>query len=172
LLIGVVLVGVALTSGLGQDDAYGTNPVAGVLLGVAAGFCYAIFIVVFRASNRGLVPPAGPLFDATLGTAVGALLCTGFDDRFTFAVSTSAHLWLLALAIVSQVVGWLLIGVGLPRLPAIATSGLLLIQPVFSIVWGVLLFGEQLSVLQWVGSAIVLVGVASLSMTGVASADG
>ena len=76
-MIGVVLLGVALTSGLARSDAYGTRPVAGVALGVAAGFCYAIFLIVFRASNRGLVPPAGPLLDATLGMAAGALLVRG-----------------------------------------------------------------------------------------------
>ena len=52
----------------------------------------------------------------------------------------------------------------LPRLPAIATSILLLVQPVFAIVWGVVFFDEGLSTLQWAGSAIVLAGVASLSL--------
>lgn len=170
-MIGVVLAGVVLTSGLARSDAYGTRPVAGVALGVAAGLAYAIFLIVFRASNRGLVPPAGPLLDATVGMAAGALLSVGFDPEFTLAVSRQAHLWLLALAIVSQVVGWLLIATALPRLPAIATSVMLLIQPVFAILWGVLFFNERQSVLQWIGSAIVLAGVASLSMSGVASAD-
>lgn len=162
-MIGVVLVGVALTSGLARSDAYGTRPVAGVALGVAAGLCYAIFLIVFRAANRGLVPPAGPLLEATLGMAAGALLCARFDSGFGLAVSREAHLWLLALALVSQVVGWLFIATALPRLPAIATSVMLLIQPVFAIVWGVLLFDERQSVLQWIGSAVVLAGVASLS---------
>jgi len=171
-MIGVVLAGVVLTSGLARSDAYGTRPVAGVALGVAAGLCYAIFLIVFRASNRGLVPPAGPLLDATLGMAAGALLSVGFDSEFSFAASRAAHLWLLALALVSQVVGWLFIATALPRLPAIATSVMLLIQPVFAIVWGVLFFNERQSVLQWIGSAVVLAGVASLSMSGAASADG
>jgi drug/metabolite transporter (DMT)-like permease len=170
-MIGVVLVGVVLTSGLARSDAYGTRPVVGVALGVAAGLCYAIFLIVFRTSNRGLAPPAGPLLDATWGTAAGALLCAGFDSEFSLAVSGEQHLWLLALALVSQVVGWLFIGTALPRLPAIATSVMLLIQPVFAIVWGVLIFDERQSVLQWIGSAVVLAGVASLSMSGVASAD-
>jgi drug/metabolite transporter (DMT)-like permease len=41
---------------------------------------------------------------------------------------------------------------------------LLLGQPVFTVIWGVLLFDERLSVLQWTGSAIVLGGVAVLSL--------
>jgi drug/metabolite transporter (DMT)-like permease len=163
-MIGVVLAGVTLTSGLGQEGAYGTRPVQGVLLGVAAGFCYAVYLIVFRTSNRRLVPPAGPLFDATLGMVLGALLSIGLDPGFTFAVSPTAHWWLLALAIISQVIGWLCIGTALPRLPAIATSVLLLVQPVFAIVWGMAFFDERLSVMQWLGSAIVLAGVATLSI--------
>ncbi len=62
-------------------------------------------------------------------------------------------------------IGWLFIATALPRLPALTTSVLLLVQPIFAIVWGVLLFDERLSPLQWLGSAYVLAGVAVLSMT-------
>jgi drug/metabolite transporter (DMT)-like permease len=67
------------------------------------------------------------------------------------------------LAIGSQVIGWLLIGTALPKLSVVETSVLLLGQPVFTVIWGVLLFDERLSVLQWAGSAIVLAGVGVLS---------
>ena len=163
-MIGVVLFGVALTSGLARSDAYGTRPGEGVALGVAAGLCYAVFLIVFRAANRSLAPPSGPLLDATVGTAVGALLSAGFDRQFTLVVSGQAHLWLVALALVSQVMGWLFIATALPRLPAVETSVLLLVQPVFAIAWGVMFFAERLSSLQWIGSAIVLAGVAVLSI--------
>jgi drug/metabolite transporter (DMT)-like permease len=168
-MIAAVLGGVALTSGLGLGDAYGEKPAQGVALGVAAGFCYAVYLIVFRASNRGLAPPAGPLLDATMGMCTGALLSAGLDRRFTFAVSAEAHGWLLALALVSQVIGWLFIAAALPRLRAIETSVLLLIQPVFAIVWGLIFFGERLSTLQWIGSAIVLAGVAAVSLETAAS---
>jgi drug/metabolite transporter (DMT)-like permease len=169
-MIAVVLAGVALTSGLGRAGAYGTNPAKGVALGVAAGLCYAIFLIVFRASNRAQVSPARPLLEATVGTALGALLSAELDPHFTLTVSREAHLWLLALALVSQVIGWLLIATALPRLPAVETSVLLLVQPVFAIAWGVMFFAERLSSLQWMGSAIVLAGVAALSMSGVVPA--
>ena len=75
----------------------------------------------------------------------------------------TATLWLVSLAIGSQVIGWLLIGTALPKLPVVETSVLLLGQPVFTVIWGVLLFDERLSALQWAGSAIVLAGVGVLS---------
>jgi drug/metabolite transporter (DMT)-like permease len=164
--IAVVLVGVALTSGLARHDAYGTSPVTGALIGVLAGFSYAVFLLVYRTANRTPGPRSGPLLDCTIGMALGALACAVFDPSFTMTPRHAAQLWLVLLAIGSQVIGWLLIGRALPKLPAIETSVLLLGQPVFAVIWGVLVFGEHLSVLQWAGSAIVLAGVGVLSVQG------
>jgi drug/metabolite transporter (DMT)-like permease len=164
-LILVVLGGVALTSGLGRHDAYGLDPAAGVAFGLVAALCYSGYLLMFRASNRSLAPAAGPLLDATIGTAVGALLLAPLDPAFALRPTWPGHFWLAVLAIVSQVIGWLCIATALPRLPAIETSILLLGQPVCAVIWGMMLFDERLSALQWLGSAIVLAGVATLSMT-------
>ena len=94
----------------------------------------------------------------------GALVSSVFDPHFTITPGAAANLWLVLLAIGSQVIGWLLIGTALPRLPVVETSVLLLGQPVFTVIWGVLWFDERLSSLQWLGSAIVLAGVAVLSV--------
>ena len=53
-----------------------------------------------------------------------------------------ATLWLIALALSSQVFGWLLITVSLPRLPAVATSLLLTLQPVSSVVLAAIILGR------------------------------
>ena len=159
-----VLGGVVLTSGLARDDAYGAHPVAGAIIGVVAGAVYAAFLMVYRDANRTAGPRSGPLLDSTLGMVVGALACAAFDPHFTFMPGLAAASWLVLLAIGSQVIGWLLIGTALPKLPVVETSVLLLGQPVFTVIWGVLLFDERLSVLQWTGSAIVLAGVAVLSI--------
>jgi drug/metabolite transporter (DMT)-like permease len=163
LMIAIVLGGVALSSGLGRSDAYGARPVAGSLIGVLAGLSYAAFLLVYRHANRMPGPRSGPLLDSTGGMAAGALATAPFDPRFTLLPPPAAHLWLMLLAIGSQVIGWLLIGTALPRLPAVETSVLLLGQPVFAVIWGVLIFGERLSALQWLGAVVVLAGVALLS---------
>ena len=162
--IAVVLGGVVLTSGLARHDAYGARPVAGAIIGVLAGGTYAAFLLVYRHANRTPGPRSGPLLDSTIGMIAGALACALFDPHFTFTTSASAGLWLVLLAVGSQVVGWLLIGTALPKLPIVETSVLLLGQPVFAVIWGVLVFSERLSVLQWAGSVIVLAGVGVLSL--------
>ena len=162
-VIGIVLAGLMLTSGLARGDAYGPSPILGVVLGTLAGACYAGFLLTFRAANRSLAPTAGPLLESTLGVVAGSLLVAPFDARFSFAPHFPAHAWLMVLAVVAQVIGWLLIATALPRLPAVETSILLLGQPVFALLWGVLIFGERLSPLQWAGAAVVLGGVATAS---------
>jgi drug/metabolite transporter (DMT)-like permease len=166
-MIVVVLGGVALTSGLGRADAYGSRPAAGVALGVLAGLSYATFLLIFREANK-TGSRVGPLLDSTIGTAIGALASTVIDPHFTLLPPAAAQLWLILLAIGSQVIGWFLIGAALPKLPAVETSVLLVGQPVATVMWGVLLFGEQLSRLQWIGAAVVLAGVAALSLTATA----
>ncbi len=51
-------------------------------------------------------------------------------------------------------------------LPALETSVLLLLQPMLTVLWGLLLFAEYLSGFQWAGVALVLGGVAALTLRG------
>lgn len=158
-VVPIVLAGVAMISGLGQEDAFGEDPVLGTLLGLAAGVVYASFLLLFRHSNRARGRPAAPLLDATAGAVVGSAMAGLFDTGFSMEVAWPAHGWLLALAIVAQTAGWLLIAVALPRLAALETSVMLLLQPALTILWALILFTEQLSPLQWAGVAVVMAGV-------------
>jgi drug/metabolite transporter (DMT)-like permease len=172
LTIAAVLGGVVLTSGLARHDAYGAHPVLGAVIGLVAGIVYGAFLMVYQQANRTPGPRSGPLLDSTLGMVAGALASIPFDPHFTFVTAPHVTMWLVMLAIGSQVIGWLLIGTALPKLPVVETSVLLLGQPVFTVIWGVLLFDERLSVLQWTGSAIVLAGVGVLSLQRTQRSDG
>ena len=66
--------------------------------------------------------------------------------------------------------GWLLITISLPRLPAALTSLLLTIQPVGSVALAALIFGESPSALQLVGVAIVLAALLAATSPGAAGA--
>lgn len=167
-IVPVVFGGVVLMSGVGGTHAYGAHPLWGAGFGTAAGIFYTGFLLVFRRANRALAHPAGPLLDATLGTAVGSLGGAVFDPAFSLAVHFPAHAWLIALALSAQVFGWLLIAVALPRLAALETSVMLLLQPICTMFWGFLIFSELLSAEQLVGAAVVLAGVATLSVRGAA----
>ena len=55
--------------------------------------------------------------------------------------------------------GWLLIGVALPRLPASLTSIVLTVQPVGSVLLGILLLGEDPALVQLLGVAVIVAGI-------------
>jgi drug/metabolite transporter (DMT)-like permease len=169
-VVPVVLAGVAMISGLGQEDAFGEDPVLGTIVGLIAGIVYASFLLLFRQSNRARGRPAAPLLDATAGAVLGSAIIGLFDAGFSLEVTWPAHGWLLALAVVAQTLGWLFISVALPRLAALETSVMLLLQPALTIVWARILLTETLSVLQWAGVAVVMGGVLVAGVRGTVSA--
>ncbi len=67
--------------------------------------------------------------------------------------------WILLLALTSQVVGWLLITVSMPRLAAGTIGALLLIQPAGSVALSYVILSERPSLLQLGGVALILTGV-------------
>ncbi len=161
----VVLVGVSLVSGLGRGDAFGSSPVLGTILALASAVLYAGFILGFRVSNEIQAPSAGPLLESTAGAALAILVTSLPFGGLEFTPTWPAHAWLLTLALTSQVAGWMLIGYALPRLPAVETATIILLQPVLTMIWAVLIFSEQPSRMQWLGAALVLVGVGFVALT-------
>ena len=159
----LTLSGVLLISGALEDGAYGEHPARGVLFGALTGITYAGFILILRHGNEDIRRPAGPLFDATWVAAVASLivaLALGVDDLVPAWPSAA---WLILLALSSQVLGWMLISISLPRLPAALTSMILTIQPVGSVVLGIVLLGEEPTVLQLLGAACILAGLVSIA---------
>jgi len=102
---------------------------------------------------------AVPLFDATLVAGVLSAVTGPFVGGVDLVPSWPAHGWLVTLAITSQVVGWLLISVSLPRVPAALTSVILLLQPVAAVVLSAVVLDERPSRVQLAGAVVVLAGV-------------
>jgi drug/metabolite transporter (DMT)-like permease len=155
----VVLVGVVLISGAVGSGAYGSNPALGAVFGIGTSVAYAGFLLVLREGSRDLRRVAGPLSDATLTAVVAAALMAPVAGGLDLRPHWPSHGWLLLLALSSQVIGWLLIATSLPRVPAVLTSVILLLQPVASMVLAAVALGERPSSLQMLGAVVVLAGV-------------
>jgi drug/metabolite transporter (DMT)-like permease len=159
LAIPVAMGGIVLISGVLEDGAYGDDPLRGVLYGVLTGVAYTGFLLTLRHGSRDLRRVAGPLCDATVASALLTIPVGLVIGDLDFLPSASAQGWLIVLALSSQVLGWLLITVSLPRLPAVLTSVLLTLQPVLSVLFAGLLLGESPSSLQLAGVAAILFGL-------------
>jgi drug/metabolite transporter (DMT)-like permease len=155
----VVFTGAVMISGVLEAGGYGRDPVLGTVFGLLTTVAYSAFILVLRQVNRDLRRPAGPLLDATAVSAVVSTVAGALLGEVDLVPSWPSHGWLALLALTSQVLGWLLISVSLPRLPAALTSVLLLIQPVGAVALAMLILDETPSALQLGGVAVVLAGI-------------
>jgi drug/metabolite transporter (DMT)-like permease len=156
----IVLAGILLISGIIGSGAYGSDPALGVVLGVATALCYAGYLLVIRLGGRDARRPAGPVAIATLSTAVVATVVGLAVGDLDLTPSLASLGWLALLGLTSQSLGYLFISISLPRLPALVTSIILLVQPVLTVGLTVVLLAERPSLLQLVGVAFVIGGIA------------
>lgn len=161
--IPVALVGVVLISGALEHGAYGRNPGLGVAFGILTALSYAGFLLVLRQGNADIRRPAGPLFDATLVSGLACIPVGLVWGNLDWTPDWKAQAYLLLLAWSSQALGWLLISITLPRLPAALTSVLLTFQPVLSVLFAWAILDESPSGLQLGGVALVLCGLLIVS---------
>ncbi|MGN9837910.1 DMT family transporter [Nonomuraea sp. H19] len=152
----VVFGGVVLISGVFDSAAYGSDPVMGVLAGIATSVAYAAFLLLMKGgSDRA----AGPLAHATVVATVMIAVLSPLFGGADFTPSWPAHGWLLLLALGPQVLGWSLISFSLPRQPAALTALLLLIQPMTTVALSAAVLGERPSPWQLAGCAVIVLGV-------------
>jgi drug/metabolite transporter (DMT)-like permease len=162
--IPVVLFGVVLISGALETGAYGPDPALGAVFGVLTALMYSGFLLTLRQGGRGVIGPAGPLLDATFASAIGCALIGLAVRDLDWTPSWSAQGWLILLALSSQVLGWLLIAISLPRLPAVVTSVSLTLQPVCSVIFAAIILSEDPSPLQLLGASCILAGLVISSL--------
>ncbi|KAA0917418.1 EamA family transporter RarD [Dietzia sp. ANT_WB102] len=153
--LAVVAVGV-LTAG------YGHFPYLSVILALSFGM-YGVLKKKLRVDPvigmTGEVLVIAPF-------ALALLVWLGATGAGTFTTEGVGHSALLATSGLVTVVPLLLFAVAAQRIP-LATVGMLqYIVPVLQMAWGLLVVGERLDVVQWVGFALIWVAVIAFTLTG------
>ena len=172
LALPMVMIGLVFIAGIWDDEPYGEDPLKGVIGGIVAAIFYSSFLILYRYSNRIRAPSVNLQFDATIGATIGLLLIGiaplgSLDiEPIDFSLRWPGHGWLILLAISCQVIGWIAITFALPRLPAAHTSFAVLLQPVLTIVWGVILLSEQPSLQQIVGMVLIFSAIIAVTLFG------
>lgn len=158
LAVPIALAGVVLISGVLDDGAYGLDPALGAMLAMLTAICYAGYLLLLR-KGRDRRRAAGPILDATVACLLTAVVAGFVVGELDPMPALSMHAWLLLLALTAQVGGQVMIAVALPRLPAAATSLILLIQPVLAAVVATVVLSESPSPAQLLGVVLILGGV-------------
>ncbi len=131
----------------------------GDILSALTSVWYAAYLLAVRAARRAGAATVQVMFWATVvGTPLALMITVGFNEPLM--PPTLADWWpLLTLAVVIHVGGQGGIAYGLGHTPAALATLIILIQPIVSTAAGWLLFGEALTPVQWLGAALVLLGI-------------
>jgi drug/metabolite transporter (DMT)-like permease len=148
-----LLIGPALLGGV-KATAWGLMAV------VVASICYGIAIVYGRRHLRGLPPLVAPTAQMLLATLFLLPLSLGLEQPFRLAAPSWPALGsLLALGVFGTGVAFIVYYRVMERTSATYVSMVTYLVPVFGVILGVLVLGEQLSWNAYFGCALILLGV-------------
>jgi drug/metabolite transporter (DMT)-like permease len=139
-----------------------TKPI-GYLYGSIVGATYAVMLIAMRYAKDN----AGKSYPEILSLALIFIVSTltiAIDSVFIehaslLVPSMSSHLLMAATALVCQTIGWYLIKITITRIPAYEGSLLLILQPILATIWGIMFFGEPLSLVQLSGVIMASAGI-------------
>ena len=141
--------------------AAGSDPALGVIWALGAAAFYGLYLVITRriSTASSAVGPFTMLRDSAIGM-IGTSLVLALLTGSLLPPDLGPGLgWLLLLALMSQVLGYPLINASIPHLPSVVGSVLLFVQPLMTLVAGVVIFGEIPTPGQLVGALVLFGGV-------------
>lgn len=152
---GLYLLVFATDNGAGAANLH----ITGDILSFIAAIFYAMFVVLTKyLADKGT--EMGKYMIYVIAYCAVLLLIGGVYKGNSFVVH-DAYGWglMIGLAFISIVCGQFFLAQSMKRLPLQLSSSLLLLQPVFAAVYGLVLFNEELSADQTIGAALVLIAV-------------
>ena len=145
-------------------SALGSEYRLGVVFGLATAVCYATYLLCFRHAqslSRALPAelPARELAIVSLAAAAMLAGVAGVEGESLAIPSWQDAGWLVAYALFAHIFGWLLIASSLAHVPAALIGLSLLLQPLLSFVWDVLLFDRPVTPTELAGAALALAAI-------------
>ncbi len=157
-IAGIVLLALG---GHGAQGA-GADPVLGVLLGCLAGAAYALYTYSSSRAIRTGQPQRGVIggmFGLGAVALAPVLLATGAPlAQSTQSVGIAAYL-----ALGPMFVAYLLFGIGMRTLRSTTATTITLLEPFVATILAIVVVGERLDAIGWVGLVLILAAVTVLS---------
>ena len=144
---------------VGPNFSVGGTALAGDALGALTAVFYAGYMLAIKNARDAQASTARLMAWSTTISAIALLPVALVAPQPFLPAAASGWLVLLALALVSQILGQGLIAYAFAHLPASLSSVSLLIQPVVAALAAWAIFGEAVGAAQLAGGAIVLAGI-------------
>lgn len=133
----------------------------GVIFGIFTAISYSAYLLSLRwvqQETQSKIPVA-EIAVMSLLTAVILGVSAGLEGE-SLAIGTMSDAgWLLAYAVLAHVVGWLLISSALAKVTPAVFGLSLLLQPMLSFLWDVLIFDRAFTTTEALGAGIALVAI-------------
>ncbi|MHA3683012.1 EamA family transporter [Leucobacter sp. HY1908] len=163
------VLGLVVVSGIGTGGAL--HPL-GVMFALAAAVGNAVFYVLSADANHGIAPL--PLVGLGLGVASVALVVSAAIGVMPFTIGQATPVIagaripvavvLACLALLSTVLAYLLGVAAVRHLGATVASFTGYSEPMFGIVWTILLLAIVPTGAQWIGAALIMAGVVTVKL--------
>lgn len=167
---GVIGSALLCVSKLGDPSGSAATTMTGVLLGLVAGATYAMYSWVaarLMASGVSRAASMGAVFGGGGLLLMPVLLATGAP----ILESRQGVIVVAYMALVPMFLGYLLFGFGLSRVSASTATTVTLTEPAVAAVLAVLIVGERLSILGWIGLGLVAVVLLILAFAPLTAAE-
>ena len=163
-LLGVVsgMAGICLIVGVQALAGFGEQLIAQIVA-VLAAICYA-GAAIFGRGFKGLDPMAPAAGSLLCGAAILIPLSLGVERPWTLHPSMDSVLALLALAVFSTALAFVIYFRLIQTLGSVGTTAQAYLRVPIGVALGVLFLGERLSPTAWIGLACVVVGVAAMTI--------
>jgi drug/metabolite transporter (DMT)-like permease len=157
-VIGLVLCLLGGASLIGQSVQVEPDRIRGDLYGIATAVFFGIYFLAVGRARSG--SGAGRVtFEASLVTAAVLLGVALFFDTRVVPQTREGVLALMALAFISHAGGQGLLAVALGRLPPVFSSLVIFLEAIAAAALGWIVLGERLTPIQFVGGALILLGI-------------
>jgi drug/metabolite transporter (DMT)-like permease len=153
--LGLALVGTALTVGPAGGQ------VAGIVLAISAAAVYSVYIIVgTQVLKQVSVVQSSTIIFASAGLSSGVLMLINGSHFPAGNAGWAAVASIVLVATVLPVVAFL---AGLERIGPISAAMLSTLEPVVTVILGLLFLNETLQPITWVGGALILAAVLLLT---------
>jgi len=141
----------------------GNNRIAGDALALITAVFYAVYLIAIATARKRTAASSLALASSLL-SSLALLVLVPLAGEKLFPPAAADWVWLLGLALISQVFGQTAIAHALGRIPPAQAAIGLLIQPVSAAVFAWVLFGESMSGFQLLGGALVMVSITAVRL--------
>ena len=149
----------------GTSAEAGQSMMLGLFFAIASGVTYAFYIIFMDKSGLKSQDPFKVSFYVAMFATIGMIIYGAIVGELTLGTLTGKS-WAISFvfAFLCTVVGLSLLQIGIKNVGASTAAVLTTFEPITSVTFGVILLGEELTIMKVIACILILIGVVTLAL--------